>query len=150
MLSVIDPTKLSIINILLSAIKLTLRLILLDWKQNKISYAFIVSSTWTVKVIIKLTQTIVPSRGIILIKSNTQKDIRSFVIVKASQFAQLWIRVYDFKKLLTFFTECLKEQNSHWYYNKVVSTPNHLDWLIFSRPLVDDYNHLSIITYINM
>ena len=39
----------------------------------------------------KRTQTIVPSRGIMSIKSNTQKDIRSFVIVKASQFAQLCV-----------------------------------------------------------
>ena len=45
MSSVIDPTKLSIINILLSAIKPTLRLILLDWKQNKTSCVFIVSGT---------------------------------------------------------------------------------------------------------
>jgi len=103
MLSVMDSTKLSIINILLSAIKLTLRLILLDWKQNKISYAFVVSSTWTVKVTIKPTQTIISSRGIISIKSNTQKDIRSFVIVKASQFAQLWISVKIARSRLSFF-----------------------------------------------
>ena len=104
-------TKWNIINILLSTIRQTLRQTYKDLKPNKINLAYITS---IIRVIIKLTLSIVSSGNITSIKSGMPRNTENFIKIEVNQSAQLWVKqVHDSEKPLLIFIECLKEQNPH-------------------------------------
>jgi len=104
-------TKWNIINILLSAIRQTLRQTYKDLKPNKINLAY---TTSIIRVIIKLTLSIVSSGNITSIKSGMLRNTENFIKIEVNQSAQLWVKqVHDSEKPSLIFIECLKEQNPH-------------------------------------
>ena len=84
MLNTIVYTKPNITINLLSAVRLTLRLTLLDSKQNKMNYACICSNTQTAKIIIKLTQIYAHFGNINSTRSGTSRNTKNFVTVEDS------------------------------------------------------------------
>jgi len=56
----------------------------------------------------------ISSESITLIRNGIQRNIKSFKTIEANQFTQLWVvNQHDFKKYLSLYTECLKEQVLH-------------------------------------
>ena len=75
---------------------------------------YTLSSISTVKENIKLIATHVCSRNIDSTKSSMQRSIKSSMMKKTNQFAQLWAgQVNDYKKFKNLFAKYLKEQTPH-------------------------------------
>ena len=80
-------TKRNIIDILLGAVRQTLRQTHQDSRPNKVNLAYIASSTLIIRVIIKLTLLIVSSGNITSINNNIPRNTKSFVKIEANQSA---------------------------------------------------------------
>ena len=75
---------------------------------------YTLSSISTAKENIKLIATYVYFGNINSTKSSIQRSIKSSMMKKANQFAQLWAgQVNDYKKFKNLFVKYLKEQTPH-------------------------------------
>ena len=75
---------------------------------------YTLSSISTAKKNIKLIATHVCSGNIDSTKSSMQRSIKSSMMKKVNQFAQLWAgQVNDYKKFKNLFVKYLKEQTPH-------------------------------------
>ena len=95
----IDHTNLSITGIWHNAARQISWLIYQDLRPRKVNYAFIYSSTSTLRGAIRQIVTIVHSENTGSIANGTTRSLKSSEKSTLTQFTYLWVGVkYDFKK----------------------------------------------------